>query len=189
MKLVFCDAEFTGEHAHTTLVSLGLVDIDGNELYLRLSDFDETQVTPWLRENVLSMIPVESRIPSHAAYAKLGQWMETLSGGERIHLVSAGKGADIILLFELYKHAFPSLERFHALHCLPPYLNHTQHFDLNTLFFACGVDSDQARESYLGRSVSPSRHDALYDAKVVRECFLKLLDHPAMERFARALGR
>ncbi len=187
MKLVFCDAEFTGEHAHTTLVSLGLVDLEGNELYLTLDDYDESQVTPWLRENVLSMIDPSARISSRTAYERLARWLEEYSGGERIHLVSAGKGADLILLFELYEHAHPGLQRFHALHCLPSYLNHTQHFDLNTLFAVCGVDSDLPRESLLGRGVSSARHDALYDARIVRECFLKLLDRPEMRRFSRSL--
>tara|TARA_A100001011_G_C13721134_1_gene599667 strand:+ start:390 stop:572 length:183 start_codon:yes stop_codon:yes gene_type:complete len=48
MKYVFIDAEFTGEHAKTTLVSLGLVSFSGKELYLTLNDFDLDQVTDWL---------------------------------------------------------------------------------------------------------------------------------------------
>ena len=56
MKLVFFDTEYTGGHAFTTLVSVGLVRLDGRELYLTLSDYARGQVTNWLRENVLSLI-------------------------------------------------------------------------------------------------------------------------------------
>ena len=43
-KIVFLDTEFTGEHIHTTLVSIGMVTLEGAELYLTLNDYDESQV-------------------------------------------------------------------------------------------------------------------------------------------------
>jgi bifunctional enzyme CysN/CysC len=62
-------------------------------------------------------------------------------------------------------------------------LSHAQHFDLNTLLFACGHDPDANRDALVARSVNGRRHEALHDARVVRECFLTLLPHPAMQQF------
>lgn len=189
MKLVFIDAEYTGEHAFTTLVSLGLVTIEGDSLYVTLNDYDERQVTPWLRDNVLRLIDRSNSVSSLAAYTTVSSWLERYANGDQIHLVSAGLGSDLLLLFELWKHASPGSTYFHALHGLPPYLNHAQHFDLNTLLFLVGADPNAAREAFLGRPESTARHNALYDAGVVRECFLKLVSFHELHQFAERLRK
>lgn len=188
VTLVFIDAEYTGEHAHTTLVSLGLVTVDGHELYLTLDDYDESQVTDWLRANVLSMIDPASRVGSAEAYERLSRWLGDRAAAGRIHLVSAGLGSDLLLLFELYRFGSPGWERFHALHHLPPHLNHTHHFDLNTLLFAAGFDPDTDRERLAGGEEPGRRHDALYDAHLARRCFLRILDEPALASFRRRVS-
>ncbi len=50
---VFFDAEFTGLHQHTTLISIGLVAEDGREFYAEFTDYDEGQVDSWLEKNVI----------------------------------------------------------------------------------------------------------------------------------------
>lgn len=182
--LVFIDAEYTGEHAYTTLVSLGLVALDGRSLYLTLNDYDRAQATDWLRANVLSMIEPEQTVDSPTAFRRLDAWLREIAGDGRVCLVSAGLGSDLLLLFELYRHAQPQLKYFHALHCLPDYLNHAEHFDLNTLFFAAGEDPGVDRDAFVGHSVAGMRHDALHDAGLARACFLKLVKHPALASFA-----
>lgn len=174
MKIVFIDAEYTGEHARTTLVSLGLVTLEGESLYLRLNDYDRSQVTDWLRENVLDLIDERDAISSREAYEELAPWLESYSGGEPVALCSPGLGSDLLLLFELYHHACPELPYFHALHCLPAHLNHVWHLDLNTLLACGGVDPNADRDDFAGIGVPGERHDALHDALVARECFLRL---------------
>lgn len=174
MKLVFTDAEYTGEHAHTTLVSLGLVTLDGDELYVTLNDYDRAQVTVWLRENVLSLIDESASVPSAQAYERVSSWLAAYAGDDVIALCSPGLGSDLLLLFELYHHACPELPYFHALECLPPYLNHVWHLDLNTLLTCAGVDPNADRDAFAGVPVRGERHDALHDALVARECFLRL---------------
>lgn len=188
MKFVFVDAEYTGEHAYTTLVSLGLVTLEGDSLYVTLNDYDRDQVTDWLRNNVLPMIDERQSVSSTEAYRTISAWLEAYADGRRINLVSAGLGSDLLLLFELWRHARPDLKYFHALHCLPVYLNHTKHFDLNTLFFVAGIDPDVSREAFVDYSVEGERHNALHDARVVRECFLKLVQRPELQRFAKCLS-
>jgi hypothetical protein len=184
MKLVFLDAEYTGQHASTTLVSVGLVTLDGDELYVTLDDYDERQVTPWLREHVLSVIDPDTRVSSREAYRRISEWLDRYAAGDRVHLVSAGLGSDLLLFFELWKHGIADGRPFHVLHDVPAQLSHAQHFDLNTLLFACGHDPDADRDLFVAGRVRGHRHDALHDARVVRECFLTLLAHPAMHLFA-----
>jgi 3' exoribonuclease, RNase T-like len=187
VKLAFIDAEYTGEHAYTTLVSLGVVTLEGKELYLPLNDYDETQVTDWLRDNVLALIPHQDRITSAEAYRRLSAFLETYSSGERVHLVSAGLGSDLLLTYELFRHARPELRYFHALHCLPPYLNHAQHYDLNTMMTLVGLDPDMSRDAFVDHAVPGRQHHALHDAQVVRLCFLRIIKHPAMAAWSSAI--
>ncbi len=183
MKIVFIDAEFTGEHALTTLVSLGLVNLEGDQLYVSLNDYSENQVTEWLRENVLNQIDSTKSISSKEAFKLVSEWLENYSNGEKIHLVSAGKGADLILLFELWKYSKFNLKYFHSLHCLPDYLNHNSHFDLNTLFMVAGIKTDIDREYFVRNYTSNKRHNALYDAIILKECFIKLKNEGLLNNF------
>jgi len=175
MKLVFIDLEFTGEHAYTTPVSFGLVTLDDQELYITLNDYSEDQVTDWLRNNVLNKIDANKSLTKKEAYIKISSFLKNYSKGEKIHCVSAGKGQDMTLLEQLYHEGFPNLKYFHALHCLPDYLNHSEHFDLHTIFYLAGIKEPYIREDYANLEIKNEKHNALYDAKIVKECFLKLM--------------
>ncbi len=186
MIFVFVDAEVTGEHARTTLVSVALVALDGDSLYVTFDDYDRNQVTDWLSENVLAHIDETRSVSSAVAFQHISDFLGRLGNDEPIRLVSAGLGADLFLLFELWKHEYPERKYFHALHCLPGYLNHALHMDLNTLFQVAGHDPGLDRDAYVGEIVAGARHDALHDAKVVRKCFLKLIQCSELARFREA---
>jgi DNA polymerase III epsilon subunit-like protein len=186
VKLVFFDTEVTGEHARTTLVSAGFVTLEDDSLYVTFNDYDRDQVTDWLRENVLSQIDAATSLPSPAAFARIAGFLARYSAGEPVRLVSAGLGPDLMAILELWRHAFPERRYFHALHCLPDYLNHALHMDLNTLFQVTGHDPAMDRGAFVDDAKPERRHDALHDARIVRRCFLKLLQHPEMARFRTA---
>lgn len=187
VKLVFLDTEFTGEHARATLVSLGLVTLEGEELYLCLDDYDPDQVTDWLRDNVLAHIDPATAISSALAYQRLAAWLESYADGKPLYVVSAGLLQDYILFLELFRFACPDRKYFHALHCLPPYLQHHAAMDLNTLFRVCGLDPALDRAAFA--NVTGVRHSAIDDARVVRGCFMKLMENPAMGPVAEGLRR
>ena len=50
---IFFDTEFTGLNQNTTLISIGLVDENGDTFYAELTDYDETQCDDWIKTNVL----------------------------------------------------------------------------------------------------------------------------------------
>lgn len=173
MKFIFLDTEFTGVHAGTTLISIGMVTLEGEEWYVSLNDYDKNQVTPWIRENVLPFIESRESLPKAEAFPKMKEFLEQYAGGEKICLVSAGKLIDIILVFELWKESNKDNPHF-SMKELPSYLNHGSHLDLNSLFLLSGLDPDMDRGVFADRK-GQREHHALEDAKVVRECFLKLV--------------
>lgn len=183
MKFAFIDTEFTGEHARATLVSIGIVGMGDESLSISFTDYDRDQVTPWLRENVLVHIDESRALSRREAFPLIAQWFERYSAGERVSLVSFGKLFDLILLFELWHFAHPEQRYFHQLRDLPPYLNHSFHFDLETILSLAGFDPQCDRERFIEHSVAGHRHEALYDARVVRECFKRCMtkaNFPAM---------
>lgn len=187
-KIVFIDTEFTGEHAYSTLISIGVVTLDGRELYITLNDYDKGQLTDWLKENVLAEIDPDKSVNSKTAYQYLDAFLSDYSNGQLLYVVSCGLLQDYILMLELFKYSQPGRKYFHALHCLPDYLNHYAAIDLNTLFRVCNIDPQINREEFAGFGISLKRHNALDDAKVVRGCFVNLMNEPALKNLIQGLS-
>ncbi|MCK4809393.1 MAG: 3'-5' exoribonuclease [Candidatus Omnitrophica bacterium] len=182
MKVVFIDTEFTGIHMGTTVVSLGMVTLEGKSLYLTLNDYDREQVTDWLKNNVINLIDESKSVTRKEAFVRIKEFLDNYSQGKRVSLISAGKLIDIVLLYEFWHNEHPGRKYF-SMDCLPDYLNHASHFDLSTFFYMAGVDPNLEREKFLGKvKLSGRRHNSLYDVKIVRECFLKLIEKGEIPR-------
>ena len=181
-KIVFLDTEFTGEHAYTTLVSLGMVTLCGeHELYVTLNDYSDEQVTPWLKENVLSQIDEKKSISSFEAYQLVHDFLSKYAENEKVFVVTRGLLQDFLLLIELYRFACPENRYFHTLECLPNYLKHFSAIDLNTLLRTAGVDPSIDLTKFISNSEKFfSRHRAIDDAHIVREAFLKISYEPSV---------
>jgi DNA polymerase III epsilon subunit-like protein len=176
MKIVFVDTEFTGEHAYATLISIGLITFEGKELYITLNDYDIDQVTPWVKSNVLNKIDESKSINSNQTAHIVSEFLSEYAGECSVSIVSAGKVNDLLLLFQLFHFLNPERKYFHFGECLPTYLNHRTHFDLDTLFLVAGMDPNLDREDYVNDRNLSLKHNALFDAKIVRECFIKLIN-------------
>lgn len=50
---VYYDAEFTGLHKNTNLISIGLVSESGSTFYAEFTDYDKSQVDNWLQKYVI----------------------------------------------------------------------------------------------------------------------------------------
>ena len=53
-NFIYFDTEFTGLRKDTTLISIGLVTADNKKFYAEFTDYDESQVDDWIRDNVIS---------------------------------------------------------------------------------------------------------------------------------------
>jgi len=175
------DCEFTGLHRGTTLISIGCVADDGRTFYAECSDFDVSQVDPWVQENVLRNLTLMPKMIGkpllprmHVNYghvdceiwgskrfvgSELAHW---LSRYDNVEMWSDCLAYDWTLFNDLYGHAFK----------IPSNVFYIP-FDLCTLFKLKGIDPDVCREEFAG--MNGQRHHALWDAKVIKACYEKAI--------------
>lgn len=177
---LYYDSEFTGLHQTTTLISLAFVADDGREFYAEFSDYNHEQCDEWIKQNVLSHTRWLQK-----ADAKAGCWEEgalTCSYGDReqnrqalttwlahyeqIEIWADCLAWDWVLFCQLFGGAFGTPQQ---IHYMP--------LDLVTLFNAKGLDPDTDRIKFaaLPPKQNLQRHNALYDAHVIRTCYHKLM--------------
>ena len=175
---VFFDTEFTGLHKNTTLISIGLVSECGKTFYAELTDYDETQIDDWLQKNVIDNLihplgyiddyileeetPRNLTVYGTTLYVKLhlAKW---LSQFEQIEMWSDCLAYNWVLFNNIFGTAFDIPKN---VYYIP--------FDICTLFKIKGIDSDISREAFIGNAVKGNKHNALYDAKVIKYCYEKL---------------
>lgn len=178
---VFFDTEFTGLHQNTTLISIGLVAEDGRSFYAELVDYDQSQIDDWLRQNVIANLlfggtvwlpksdpRMEKKYPmsgtSSNVRERLGLWLEPL---DAVEMWGDCLAYDWVLFCELFGGAFK----------IPANVYYIP-FDICTLFKVKGIDPDISREEFIGTGKSESKHNALYDAEVIKACCERLEGMP-----------
>ena len=195
--LIFGDAEYTGLHQQTTLISIGLVSQDGKTFYAELNDYDTQQINPWLNENVIKRLKfqaptegedepyiasrhqdnpvgndlytsysVEMRGNKQQVRKELLRWLAQFSSVEWVFDVGA---YDFVLLVDLLSGNALDL----PIWVSPTYYDLAQalaiHYDCD-MFAAF----DMSRERLLKLfevEMEEDKHNALYDAKVIKELF------------------
>lgn len=172
---VFFDTEFTGLHQGTTLISIGLVSECGKTFYAELTDYDKTQIDEWLQKNVIGNLNLTTRdnlryrnggdtaIKCDTDNLKgfLSEWLEQF---EKVEIWSDCLSYDWVLFNQIWGHAFNIPKN---LYYIP--------FDICTLFKAKGVDPDINREQFSELTDGSQKHNALWDAKVIKACYDKLM--------------
>ena len=187
---VFFDTEFTGLHQNTTLISIGLISECGKTFYAEFNDYDFKQIDDWLKENVIDNLQyngifqkldetknsISYKSTTENIREKLTTWLEQF--GE-VEIWSDCLSYDWVLFNQIFGHAFNIPKN---VYYIP--------FDICTLFFAKGIDADISREKFVSNTFSESgeplffdaegnmiekqKHNALWDAKIIRQCFVKL---------------
>lgn len=193
---IFFDTEFTGLHQKTTLISIGLVSDCGKSFYAELTDYDKTQIDEWLQQNVidnlimwesdvakLSISPLpngcDARDPDNIRmigsieYVKF-RLTEWLTQFDSVEIWSDCLSYDWVLFNQIFGHAFKIPKN---VYYIP--------FDICTMMKLKAVDPDINREefiteNYIGEfnplnSIPGKKHNALYDAFIIKECY-KILD-------------
>lgn len=171
----FLDTEFTGLHQGTTLISIGLVTEKGDSFYAELINYDKAQIDDWLQANVIDNLILDDfqdnelrdngkdillKCDSVMLRKHLGMWLETLGPTE---IWSDCLAFDWVLFNNIFGHAFNIPKNVLYI----PY-------DICTQFRQAHVCSDISREEFINYSVDGRKHNALYDAKVIRACHDKL---------------
>ncbi|MFT7155270.1 MAG: hypothetical protein ACI8Q1_000271 [Parvicella sp.] len=189
---IFFDTEFTGLHQGTTLISIGMIAEDGRELYCELNDYDKTQIDDWLKDNVIANMwfsePTKKEDEYFVATRDNGNPIgEDLYNGYSVQF--RGNTQDLRKELERWVAQFDSVEIWsdclsydwvlfnqiwgHAFNI--PNVIYYIPFDLCTLFKIKGIDPDVIREEYAEMTNGSQKHNALWDAKVIRECYLKAI--------------
>jgi hypothetical protein len=199
---IFIDSEFTGLHQRTTLISIGLVSECGKSFYGEFIDYDKSQVDEWIENNVIKNLLFADKITascdswehwiSEKAQFKNALEFE-LAGGDMSHFRCIGStpmvrnrlekwlaqfdkieiwgdcmAYDWVLFCNIWGHAFQIPKNIYYI----PY-------DLATLLNNVRIDSDIRREDFVGDlqingiSAEKLKHNALYDAYVIRACYNK----------------
>lgn len=174
MKKVFFDTEFTGLHKNTTLISIGMITDTGEKFYAEFNDYDKSQVDDWLNENIISNLLFKESLNDYNSpdwyywgdtyfiKEKLTNWLSQF--GE-IEIWSDCLAYDWVLFNNIFGTAFdiPS-----SIYYIP--------FDICTLFKLKGIDPDISREAFSGTSSDVRKHNALHDAMIIKDCYLKLME-------------
>ena len=191
---IFFDTEFTGLHKNTTLISIGIKSNCGKTFYMELNDYDKTQVDDWIQTNVIDNLlfadPPEGQQVHYAATRSLDnpvgddiykgyslqargskadlkinllKWLEQF---EEIEVWSDCLSYDWVLFNDIFGHAFNIPENI----CYIP-------FDICTVFKLKGIDPDINREQYAydKTPTQAKKHNALWDAEVIKACYDKLV--------------
>ncbi len=185
---LYYDSEFTGLHQASTLISMAFIADDGREFYAEFSDYNLEQCDDWIQKNVL-----EHTHWLRAPGARRGSWTEgelTCSHGNSEHnrqaltawLAPYGQIEvwadcptwDWVLLCQLYGGA---LQIPKQIFYIP--------FDLATLLKLKGLSPDMDRQAFAQLPVTATnqgqRHNALYDARLIRACYHRLVMGSKME--------
>lgn len=178
MTKLFLDAEFTGLHQNTTLISIGIVSDCGKTFYAELTDYDKNQVDEWIAENVIDSLKYSSiNTKEKGYYVKSGH--DTILSGDKIHLKemlsdwlkqfdkveiwSDCLAYDWVLFNQIFGHAFKIPKN---VYYIP--------FDICTLFKIKGIDPNISREEFANINSTKNKHNALHDADIIKECYNKL---------------
>lgn len=180
MNLYF-DTEFTGLHKDTTLISIGIISDNNKTFYAELTDYDKDQVSRWVQNNVIDnlylkksdigrvdMIDKEHtcfNVSGNKKYVAQALTYWTQQFNDKVYFISDCLAYDWVLLNDLFGHAFD----------LPKNIYYIP-FDLSTAFKIKGIDPDISRKEFINNSVKEKKHNSLYDAKVIKECYYKLMD-------------
>jgi DNA polymerase III epsilon subunit-like protein len=167
-NIIFFDTEFTTlDIKKGQLLSMGLVKISGEELYFEF-DYDKTQfIDPWVKENVLPSLH-QKPTSRYEAYAKIVEFIgENTTENQKPFLMSYVNQFDAMYWYELFGSA-----KEHPAYWIP--------LDFASILFAYGESPNSLGKhtfyTALGLTKNDeAEHDALYDAKMLREIFLRFM--------------
>ena len=155
-NVVFVDTEFSGlEFYLGELISIGLVKLSGEELYLEF-EYSGT-VNEFVKREVLPKLSGPTVAPSDAL-----DRIEAFLGDSRPYMVSHAGHYDALYVYKLF-----GIEQ-QPFHWVP--------LDFASMLFSHGIAPDQDIADYFGIDKSRFKSDhALDDARFLREVYLRAI--------------
>ena len=174
---IFFDTEFTGLHKNTSLISLGMVDESGRTFYAEFTDYDKSQCDDWIQKNVINNLINDSNKIDYESdnwfvigdkdfiCTMLKKWLKDY---DSVQLVSDCCHYDMVLFIDIFGTAFDLPENVcPACYDVNQLIAEYYGIILKTAF-------DLSREEIIGESaIKGDKHNALYDAKVIREIYYR----------------
>lgn len=175
---IYFDSEFTGLHKNTSLISVGFVSENGKMFYAELTDYDKSQVDPWIQKNVINNLFITTQYTPFDGLTlyrgnliglkhSLIDWLKQFG---KVDMWSDCLAYDWVLFNNIFGTAFDIPKTVYYI----PY-------DICTAFKINGIDPDVSREEYakdwLDRNplqITSSKHNALWDAHVIKGCYRTL---------------
>ncbi len=187
MKLFF-DMEFTGLRQNTTPISIGIVSEDGKKFYAEFTDYDESQCSEWIKENVINNLKFELEMGEHFWEREhdgnvevlcdkecVSYWLNKwLSQFDTIQFVSDVCHYDFVLLIDLLTNGGTALdlpENISAV-CHDLNMDIARHYDVSDR-----EAFDMSREQIMfdvcngGVFLDGDKHNSLYDAEVIKAIY------------------
>jgi hypothetical protein len=172
MSVVFINMQFTSLDANCSAVSMGLTDMEGNAFYGEFEDYDPQYMDEWARENLpQGLLIFNPSMTINADDVVIGD-RETVALGvsnwlEQYDSVELWGDASSYIMV-----GFDAL--FGGWHERPENIYHTS-FDIATYMKVKGVDMDAPREDFIESSMGGVKHNALYNARIIKACYEKLI--------------
>lgn len=161
-NIIFLDTEFTSLDPYQgEILSIGLVKITGEELYLELKFAG--RVDTWVRKNILPTLK-DPKISREAAILKINNFI----GSQKPYIVAYINQYDVIYTYKLFgKKAKP-------FYWVP--------IDFASILFTLGInpeayyykDKDNFFKDIGINTTKYNNHNALDDARLLREVYLKM---------------
>lgn len=162
-NIIFIDTEFSSLNPYKgEILSIGLVKLNGKELYLEL-EYDG-EVDEWVEKNILPTLK-EPKVSREKAKEEIKKFI----GDTKPFMVAYVNQFDAIYWYKLF-----GVDN-NPCHWIP--------IDFASILFALGIDPESYHErrneffEKIGIDYSKyKQHNALDDAKLLREVYLKFLE-------------
>lgn len=178
---IFFDTEFTGLHKDTTLISIGLISEDGRQFYAELTDYNKEQCDNWITENVLEhLISYDSDNFKKSNYIpnlhigdkqdisiSLNNWLKQF---DFVELISDVSHYDFVLFIDLFGTAF-DLPKNICPACYDINQDIARKYSISQQEAFDKSREDILFQAYKEDKIMGDKHNALYDAKVIRELY------------------
>lgn len=171
---IYYDAEFTGLHKNTTPISIGIISESGAYFYAEFTDYDQSQVTDWINENVIQKLVLADKEDGYRSGTSMtGQRLTVIANhadmtvkgnkdmvksellGWLANESACAEGAQIQFFADCYAYDWVIMNDLIGLNGsaleIPGYVNYIP-IDLSTALYMQGFDPDISREEFAGDS-------------------------------------